>query len=353
MSEILNEFAKIGFERGWIVKGEEKKDLKKDNLYNIKVDDIELLEKAHPEENLVVLRTHVPNNGMVHKLKQKQDIAIDIANRTPLGNYQQHFYIEAYQNLINKTIKLAFFLDDEKNIDLSKLADTCCEQLQKRAAWPLVVGIIAGVSALYGGLYSSNNPTAQGIKQDTMRALSKIQELFEEDQKSIQILDPLKKSLEKLLHFATSFYQYNDEILSTMLKITGTDSADDKRKAIALNVKNLLEGPKHEQIIKDFNEFKKICQETLRMIPLAIQYLSNAENQNRDPENSTWHFLKKVIRDYVYNSDYQDLIKILNNLQEDIAQVPSNIEQQLSKLNELKSKTQTLPEDLKDVMPAV
>ena len=352
---ILDGFAKIAQEQGLfdptIVKKAEdssvggSKELSNiELLYGLKPKDWkDLLDEAHPE-SVVISPAYNEVNGLVENLKQRHQIMEDIAYRKPAGNFKQYFYTteaekvsKAYNDLLQETIKIGYQLDLNNEDELAAFTDNCSEQLTKEAAWPVVALIVGAVAALGYLVYSTNNPNSQGVRSDTKRALTEIEEIRADYPDVAKNLQSLKENLELLLKRAESFVSYNDKIINSLLTISGT-SKEEKKKAIAENASQFI-GKGGNEIIANFEDFKEECKIVAGMIPLSISYLNRAKEQSEESSNNTWYQVKKFFQSYVYNSNFEDLIKVLGNLQESMSKVPGDIDQQIAKLKEIQGMT--------------
>lgn len=351
---VLEGFAKIAQEQGLfdptiVKKADDSKESSKELsnielLYGLKPKDWkDLLDEAHPE-SVVISPAYNEVNGLVENLKQRHRIMEDIANRKPAGNFKQYFYTteaekvsKAYNDLLQETIKIGYQLDLNNEEELAAFADNCSQQLTKEAAWPLVVAIVAAVSALGYLVYSTNNPNSQGVRSDTKRALTEIEEIRADYPDVAKNLQPLKENLELLLKRADAFVSYNDKIMNSLLTISGS-SKEEKKKAIAENASKFI-GKDGNEIISTFEDFKEECKIVSGMIPTAISYLNRAKEQAEESSNNTWYQVKKFFQSYIYASNFEDLVKILGNLQESMAKVPGDIDQQIAKLKEIQGMT--------------
>jgi cell division septum initiation protein DivIVA len=349
---IADSFAKIAQEQGLfdptIVKKAEETTKELSNielLYGLKPKDWkDILDEAH-KESVVISPAYNEVDGLVENLKQRHKIMEDIANRKPAGNYKQYFYTteaekvsKAYNDLLHETIKIAYQLDLNNEDELAVLADSCSQQLTKQAIGPLaVVGIVAAVSALGYLVYSTNNPSSQGVRSDTKRALAEIEEIRADYPDVAKNLQSLKENLDLLSSKAELFASYNDKIINSLLTISGS-SKEEKKKAVADNANKFI-GKGGNEIISNFEDFKEECKIVSGMIPIAISYLNRAKEQAEESSNNTWYQVKKFFQSYIYNSNFEDLIKVLGNLQESMAKVPGDIDQQIAKLKEIQGMT--------------
>lgn len=348
---IADGFAKIAQKQGLfdptIVKKAEETTKELSNielLYGLKPKDWkDILDEAHPE-SVVISPAYNEVDGLVENLKQRHKIMEDIAYRKPAGNFKQYFYTteaekvsKAYNDLLQETIKIGYQLDLNNEDELAAFADNCSEQLTKEAAWPVVALIVGAVAALGYLVYSTNNPSSQGVRSDTKRALTEIEEIRADYPDVAKNLQSLKENLELLLKRSESFISYNDKIINSLLTISGT-SKEEKKKAIAENASQFI-GKGGNEIIANFEDFKEECKIVAGMIPISISYLNRAKEQSEESSNNTWYQVKKFFQSYVYNSNFEDLIKVLGNLQESMSKVPGDIDQQIAKLKEIQGMT--------------
>jgi hypothetical protein len=172
-SEIFNNFVKIAEEQGLTSSDDTKKKLEKtrradslsiediEKLYNVKPDQPKgakykrnITENAHPE-SVIVAPSYDKLNALVENDNERQNIILNIVNKTPNGHLTQHKYAE--NKLILNLVRVANDLDNRDQDKLMSLADTCLFQLNnkqmvKKALGPLAIVGIA-VPVLLGALY--------------------------------------------------------------------------------------------------------------------------------------------------------------------------------------------------------
>lgn len=151
MSEdIFEKYAELAMERGLVSKGDDlKKKLEKNPrwdsqnistielLYGVKPDSPKemeykknIVEVAHPNA-VIVSPAHDPLNGLVENLNERNNILINIVNKTPDGHLTGRKY--ASDELVRSLVRIANEMDNRDAEELRVLADTCIEQMNKQA----------------------------------------------------------------------------------------------------------------------------------------------------------------------------------------------------------------------------
>lgn len=197
-SDILNNFIKIAEEKGLISdKAPEKAQqiLEKthradslsiadiEKLYGIKSDmapdnkyNRNIVENAHPE-SYVAFNAHDKLNGLVENNNQRQDIILNILNKTPNGHLTQHKYAE--KDLILSLVRVGNDLDNQNKEKLRVLSDTCLMQvskpLKKEGGWGLVA-----IPVLLGALYLQQHMAFanEGFEKNHQKLSAEIDDLL-------------------------------------------------------------------------------------------------------------------------------------------------------------------------------
>lgn len=167
-SEIFDNFIKIAEEKGLISDKNYQSDIKKtikrleesrshetrtgkeiEELYNVKPDlpknmeyEFNIIEDAHPD-SVIIGPSYDKLNALVENENERQNITLNILNKIPTGQSFNHKYAK------NLALNL-FRLNNIKNKEISKLADTCLNQMTKKAN-PLIIPAL--VAASLGALY--------------------------------------------------------------------------------------------------------------------------------------------------------------------------------------------------------
>lgn len=163
-----------------------------ENLYNLKPEDKKyknIIEEAHPEPS-IVSPAHDKINGLVENENERQNITINILNRKPtFANVFHRKYAETKHDLVLSLVRTANFLDAKDQEDLTKLADTCIEQLAKKKelkkiavaplATPLVIAAVAVPAAILVGIAAIQNMNMSdiGFERNLLRLKSELEDL--------------------------------------------------------------------------------------------------------------------------------------------------------------------------------
>lgn len=346
MSEMLNLFAQQAEADGLISLADVKEETPKfEELYpKPKKEFDDLLQQAHPN-TIVIAPAYDKVNGIMTNLEQQHRIMVDLAQKPNHGRLTEFLYFKAYQDLNNTLVKTAFMLDRQDQMDLMVLADKSLEQLEKIAfAWiPVLIGVgalLAGTGIVHG-IYTSNNPSSQGLKNDLARSIVELNEAIGDYPALGKSLGPLMEKLKDLQSKTDSFIKRNDQIAAAILQVKGATSDEEKKKIIVNNTVNLIGGGKFETIIKEFNAYKDACQSVFQMIPTAIEELNSAEQKHESSDSSWYRSLLGpggALR-FGLDTDAQDAAKQLAVLHKTLSSASINIDKQINTLQELKAHT--------------
>lgn len=196
-SEVFDNFIKIAQDKGMISEDapeKAKKILEKTHradsldisaieaLYNVKPNmpkDMEyernIIEDAHPNA-AIVSPSYDKLNGLVENLNERQNILLNIVNKTPNGHGTLHK--NAKKDFVLSLAKVGNHLDVQKANKLMVLADVCLSQLaiKKHAFAPVAIGIAAAVGALYAQQHMSF--TNEGFQKNHEKLIGEIDDLL-------------------------------------------------------------------------------------------------------------------------------------------------------------------------------
>lgn len=361
MSDILENFAKIAKEKGWIKEAEESKESKSRYskefiesvglLYGIKPkDEKSLAEQAHPE-SVILMETYDPSLGLVENLYEQQAMMYHIVNKPPRGISTNYKYVKAYNELVNALIKSAFLLDKKNETELMKKADDCADKLTKYAwTWrdlmpaagfltlPASLGLLAGAfvsgpvgitAAVAVAAIEAYSQWGQHYSADIQKSIDscfeELQDILE-DKEYQDLKQDVQKMMEDIRTFKDILNDANQHIGEMRHSNDPENSAELAKKSLSAVIKtiNLMETK-----IGDW-----------------VKILSGSEQGESG--------LLSLIYRQVWETDVQDAIKGLQNLSSLLTTAKSAIEAkyQASKDYVMHSKTDfnQLPEE-KDQTP--
>lgn len=199
-SDIFESFIKIAQDKGLVSKDAPEKAIKQlskthrhdslsaediAKLYGIKPDQTKgmeykrnIIEDAHPDL-VVVSPSYDKLNGLVENQNQRQDIFLNIVNKTPNGQLDNHKWAE--KDLLLTLVRLGNDLDNKGKDDLRSLADVCLNQIgapiKKEAYWQIAVAVPVVLGALYA---QQHLPFANdGFNKNTEKLIAEIDDLLE------------------------------------------------------------------------------------------------------------------------------------------------------------------------------
>ena len=133
------------------IKMAEERETKTTKLYK-KQEEKNIVDEAHPEK-AIVQNSYDSIQGLVENVNEQQKILLNIVNKKPDGQLSNKKYSET--KLALSLLKVA---NTTNNEDLKTLAETCNEQIKKKASWALV-GKIAlwGIPTLISLIYAQQH----------------------------------------------------------------------------------------------------------------------------------------------------------------------------------------------------
>src|SRR5690606_36146531 len=272
---------------------------------NGKEDDTPLLEKAHPDV-VVVSPAEDRMNGIAANDQQRQDIMMQIAMRPTNGKYQQLAFVTAHEDLLKTLTKASIALDREKYNDLSKVATTCYERLEKEAVAPLVLGI-AGIVLAIGAIsainYSSN--TAVNVATNAQQTQNELEDL--RDVLGNELISNISRDLEDLKNYATKFAN-----LPKISVLTKEDIPVIKEK--------------YAKELKMAAIYRNVLEQFSRNIPTYIAQLNNTETQSEDNDSWDWWEKVKQVGRIFTPTHTGDVINAFEGLKEAIGKAITNVD---------------------------
>lgn len=234
-SEIFENYAVIALEQGLISKADSTARVGSDDistieaLYGVKPngrDEKSITEQAHPD-SVIIAPSYDRLNGLVENDKQRQNIIIQILNKAPQAKLTQHRYAE--QALLAELIKIGFFLDNQDQLELVTLADSCTQGLHKQAILPLL-GAIAGGLALIGA-YNHFAYLSQGVANDCENAIEAVEKFSQQVPEIVTQLSELVEAIryvknlhEQTMHHAANFKNIKKDTIVRDAVDLGTSS---------------------------------------------------------------------------------------------------------------------------------
>lgn len=329
-SEIFDEYAKIAEKMGLVSKAEEKVE----NVYNLQLKSVKkLIEEAHPE-TVVQGPSYDKMNGVIENVQQQQDIMSMLALKTPTGFHDNTRYISASQDLLNSTLKIAIMLDNQNQELAAKLADTITQQIHKEATFPLLIpAAIAAVTALIGGAaYAGNHPDSQGFKNDMLKTLDELDDVKETYPQASSTLAPFEKLLKDTISNDTEFEKELESISNLILQIK-TETNKDKKLALSKNIiSTVFKNSKDKKLEEMVKNLKNLSESIIDSIDTVKSFL---ESLNSGPKSTVMEWLTKV-KEYVVQSDVEDVIDLLDVLKSSAHDFTKNLDNKLVSLDNLR-----------------
>jgi cell fate (sporulation/competence/biofilm development) regulator YlbF (YheA/YmcA/DUF963 family) len=285
-SEIFENYIKIAQEKGLVsgVTSEQAKKKLEENprvdslsvkdiegLYNTKPEspkdmkyDRNIMEKAHPK-SVIIAPSHDKLNGLVENNNERQDIIMHILHKFPGGQLQNRKYAE--KELILNLVRLGNDLDNNNKEELRVLADTCLQQMTKKAAAPLIpvaailtgFGItVAEVAAVIGVIYfqQHHNFINEGFEKNHEKLITELDDFlnssdswqtmlgfgYEYKENFLQQIRDFKSKLEK-------FYNDYKEVMPDIEQVERLDTP--------ANILNFHKQTNAQNILSSYNKLRE------------------------------------------------------------------------------------------------
>lgn len=170
-SNIFNDYVKIAQEKGIVPSSNNSKKILEETgradsldadaiaaLYGVKPNtskgmeyERNIVEVAHPN-SVVISPSYDKINGLFENVNERQNITINILNKTRSVSLTNHKY--AQQELLLSLIRIANDLDNNDQDQLRILADACINQTAKLKKQGYAWLIAAGIAALFATVYA-------------------------------------------------------------------------------------------------------------------------------------------------------------------------------------------------------
>ncbi len=333
-SDIFAAFEKIASQTNLIKEAavvEEKEDKKKDP---------DLLDQAHPE-TVVVAPAYDAMNGVVENLKERQNIMIYIAQKTPRVFQTGSRYVKAQEDLLNETIRLGFLLDSRKEGEMAKIADSCSNQITKEAS-PLLIGL--GLAAIFGGgmLWSNRNPAPQNLKQDIQKALEEIEEAVDDYAQIGPQIAPFVAKVKNLESAINTFNLKMDDVSKKIVELTSTGKPEEKAKKLNNIAVSVFKGGLDKNLRAAKEEISEHIYEVLAATPEVRSILVEARSKYEGADSSVMKHLKDAWY-WVAGSDTDDAVEAIEVLSRSATQYLKTMERDIAKLDSLKEQVDNSP----------
>jgi hypothetical protein len=215
-----------------------------------------IMEIAHPESQ-VISPSYDKLNGLVENENEGQDIRINISLKKPDGLLINKKYAEG--QFIRSLVALANDLDNNNQVALTKLADTCLNQITKKskivkiALYPQLFGALA---TAIGVLWAKQHLRfhSDGFEQDYQKVTKEINDLLSSNSnwgvgysytpQFIKIVNTLQAKLETLYSAVSQVFPLIAQIQdpkdrNDLMAIAKQQATQDAAKAIE-NLKTVL-----------------------------------------------------------------------------------------------------------------
>ncbi len=303
-SEIFDNFVKIAEEKGLVSKDAPEKAKKileetrradsqtiKDIevLYGVKPDapkDMEykrnIIEDAHPEP-VVISPSYDKLNGLVENNNERQNILINIINKTPNGHLTNHKYAE--KDLILSLVRIGNDLDNRNDDELRALADTCLDQLSqkkkliKEAIAPMAIVALIGAAAASIYAYEHLPNVSVSFRQDNKRLKDLIRELLSSEVSwglGIEVSSRVKKDLNKLMAWLNKFESIYNGLYPAIISV---ESGKDAQELMQQDTQAMI-----QKSLAAANKLRSVLDQFLPIMQQIKKNFSSSEYKFRESE---------------------------------------------------------------------
>jgi len=239
-----------------------------------------LMQEAHPNK-VIFGPSYDPTNSLVENNIERQNIMLNIVNKTPTGQLDYKKYAE--EKLKLSLIKVANELDFQNKDKLRVIADNCIDNIIKKQADMLIAGGIAALLAMiYTYQHYPSKFNASNITQSKSELLEAIAEVTDSDTYFLEMFGErftadTTKNLKNLGMLAEEVTKKCKEIETYVYKYSkSAKSASDVLKISEQESKELSEA---------FNTFQEFLEKTLPEFRQAARIYSNTRLQNLATED--------------------------------------------------------------------
>ncbi len=261
-----------------------KTDMAKDNKYNRNI-----VEDAHPE-SYVASNAHDKLNGLVENINQRQDIILNIINKTPNGHLTQHKYAE--KDLILSLVRVGNDLDNQNKEKLRVLADTCLMQISQpikkegiAPAWGLVA-----IPVLLGTLYLQQHMafTNEGFEKNHQKLSAEVDDLLESSSSwgvGYDYKSDFKTMVQDFKNKLDNFYSLYSKSIPVI--------TDLEKPRTAKELIELAKQPQTDTVVKAYGVFKAAADNMLPYISTIEKNFSSEAYKARQIEDKG--FLSSIV----------------------------------------------------------
>ncbi len=336
-SDILKDFEKI-LSKGAISKKAEKNHETRspkeiNDLYHVKPDapkgmtyDRHIGQLAH-KDLVVILPTHDKLNGLVETDQERQNIMINLVVKPTHGNLGSKKWAET--QLLGSLIRVAQDLDNQNIEELRVLADTCINQLHKKALAPLaIVGIVAAVAAAGGLLYWQQHHDAEslGFRQDSLVMISELKDLDEatggwgRDSYKAEFKAEIESVMTEIDALNTEYSSLEGIIEEIESMRTGS-----QLKTIIDTAKTLQNKPNYQAVYEKFKAMAKNIEPMLTK--LESNFKNEAYKKRQVQDKGIWSGINDMVGGVLHGGgglikdDFDDVVRTLPAYRASIAEV--------------------------------
>jgi hypothetical protein len=343
-SDILKNFEKIMSEKGAISKKAEKKSTHEtrspkeiNDLYHVKPDtakgmdyDRHIGQLAH-KDMAVVLPAHDKLNGLVETDQERQNIMINLVLKPTHGHLGAKKYAES--QLMGSLIRVAQDLDNQDIEELRVLADTCIDQLQKKAfekeaLAPLaIVGIVAAVAAAGGLLYwqQHHDAASMGFRQDSLTMISELKDLanaggWGRDELKSEFKSEINNAISELSALNTEYGALEGVIEDIESMKTGS-----QLKTVLDTAKMLQSKPNYQAVYEKFKAMAKNVEPMLTK--LETNFKNEAYKKRQVKDKGIWSEINDMVGGALHGGkglikdDFDDVVRTLPAYRASITEV--------------------------------
>lgn len=302
-SEIFESYAAIAQEQGLISEAKDDPRVGSDDLnviellYGVKPngkDEKSMVEQAHPT-SVIIAPSYDLLNGLVENVQERQNIMIQIINKAPQAKLTQHRYAE--KDLMEELIRLGFSMDNQNQMDLMKLADSCTEGLQKQAILPLL-GAIAGGLALIGA-YNNFAYLSQGVSNDCDNAVEAVEKFAQQ----VPDIAPQLSELVEGIRYVKSLYEKAMQFAANFKSVRHSNMVQG-----AIDVHNSAAGQQAYKILEQYKRAAMVLSE--RILKVYVPIIQTTEPAEERSSSSIWTGLTSAWHALV-GSAKNDVLKML------------------------------------------
>jgi len=307
-SDLIEKFTQLAIEKGLIKVAGVKEDLESgksldstisniEALYGVKPESIKgmdyeknIAEVAHPNA-VVIAPSYDKLNGLVENINERQNSILNMLDKKPNGNLTNHKL--AQKELALSLVSLANYMDGINNDELRILADTCFEQLTKKAILPIVAGV-AAVAALGGLIYWSQHSAEvnRGFRQNAINLNKQLDDIINSGTGMSFLKTEYREELKDQLKEVKERIKHSLDLMNVIEHVVDEIEAPKAAESLAKSIDSASKLENKQSYINAYNSFKTEMKNLEPMLKTLEENFKKEDYKHRQAKDGESFFSK-------------------------------------------------------------